>query len=188
MTADACSIAAALGVVGDRWTVLILRDVFRGVHRFTDLHHDLGIARNLLSDRLALLVEQGVLRKVRYSDRPPRWEYRLTAKGADLSPALVALMRWGDRWYAPEGPPTVLYHAACGTPLTHRPRCPHCDTDVVPTQIRGRPGPGSPAAHGPHRSARRPDATPPVPAPPVAAPPEDAPADDRAPEHARVDN
>lgn len=142
MTTPPCSIAASLAVIGDRWTVLILRDVFRGVHRFTDLHDDLGIARNLLADRLASLVQHGILQKVAYSERPRRYEYRLTAKGADLSPALVALMQWGDRWYAPDGPPTVLYHAACGTGLVHRSRCPACETDLTPGQIRGRPGPG----------------------------------------------
>lgn len=142
MTTGSCSIAASLAVIGDRWTVLILRDVFRGVHRFTDLHDDLGIARNLLADRLAHLVDHGILHKVAYSERPRRYEYRLTEKGADLSPALVALMQWGDRWYAPDGPPTVLYHAACGTGLVHRSRCPSCDTDLTPGQIRGRPGPG----------------------------------------------
>lgn len=142
MTTGSCSIAASLEVIGDRWTVLILRDVFRGVHRFTDLHDDLGIARNLLSDRLSHLVDHGILHKVAYSERPRRYEYRLTAKGADLSPALVALMQWGDRWYAPDGPPTVLYHAACGTSLVHRSRCPSCATDLTPGQIRSRPGPG----------------------------------------------
>ncbi|MFV0258118.1 MAG: winged helix-turn-helix transcriptional regulator [Acidimicrobiales bacterium] len=137
-----CSIAATLGVIGDRWTVLILRDVFRGVHRFGELQQDLGIARNLLADRLAKLVEAGVLDKVVYQERPLRHEYRLTAKGADLSPALIALMRWGDRWYADGSPPTVLVHEACGTPLEQTVRCPQCGEAVQPGRIRSRPGPG----------------------------------------------
>ncbi|MFV0525400.1 MAG: winged helix-turn-helix transcriptional regulator [Acidimicrobiales bacterium] len=137
-----CSIAATLGVIGDRWTVLILRDVFRGVHRFGELQQDLGIARNLLADRLAKLVDAGVLDRVAYQERPRRHEYRLTAKGADLSPALIALMRWGDRWYADGAPPTVLVHDACGTPLEQTVRCPRCGEAVQPGRIRSRPGPG----------------------------------------------
>jgi len=139
---EACSIAATLGVIGDRWTILILRDVFRGVRRFAQMQADLGIARNILSDRLQRLVDHGVLEQVPYQDRPLRHEYRLTAKGADLSPSLVALMHWGDRWYAGDGPPTVLVHDRCGTPLEQVTRCPECDRDVTPAQIASRPGPG----------------------------------------------
>lgn len=146
---DHCSIASTLGVVGDRWTLLILRDVFRGLHRFSELQADLGIARNLLADRLGRLVDEGVLERVPYQLRPLRHEYRLTAKGADLSPALVALMAWGDRWYAEAGPPVELYHDRCGTALEHRPRCPACDELVSPGHIRSRPGPG--AAQGDRR-------------------------------------
>jgi len=138
----ACSIAATLDVVGDRWTVLILRNVFRGVHRFGELQADLGIARNLLSDRLSKLVDHGVLERVPYQARPVRNEYRLTAKGADLSTALIALMGWGDRWYAAEGAPTVLLHEDCGTPIEQTVRCPHCDEQVNPGRIKSRPGPG----------------------------------------------
>jgi DNA-binding HxlR family transcriptional regulator len=144
MTGDPgnCSIAATLEVVGDRWTVLILRDVFRGVRRFSELQEDLGIARNLLSDRLSRLVDHGVLEKVPYQQRPLRCDYRLTAKGAALSPALIALMRWGDDWYAEAGPPVELVHDRCGTPLEQLPRCPSCDEFVTPGHIRSRPGPG----------------------------------------------
>jgi DNA-binding HxlR family transcriptional regulator len=138
----ACSIAATLAVIGDRWTLLILRDVFRGVRRFGLLRDDLGIAKNLLADRLTKLVDHGVLEKVAYHDRPLRHEYRLTPKGADLSTALIALMGWGDRWYASDGPPTVLVHHECGTPLEQSVRCPRCDAPVTPGGIRSRPGPG----------------------------------------------
>ncbi|MED5221223.1 MAG: helix-turn-helix domain-containing protein [Actinomycetota bacterium] len=137
-----CSIAATLEAVGDRWTLLILRDLFRGVRRFEALHRDLGIARNLLTDRLNRLVGLDIVQKVPYQDRPVRHEYRLTAKGADLSPALVALMRWGDRWYADDGPPTLLVHDACGTPLDQSLVCPACHAVVTPLHIRSRPGPG----------------------------------------------
>lgn len=155
---EPCSIAATLGVIGDRWTLLILRDVFRGVRRFSDLRRDLGIAKNILSDRLQKLVDNGLLETVQYQDRPPRHEYRLTRKGADLSPALVALMHWGDHWYAGDRPPTVLVHEACGTPLEQVTRCPSCDAEVAPTQIDSRPGPGTAAepATGPDQQRGNP--------------------------------
>jgi DNA-binding HxlR family transcriptional regulator len=137
-----CSIAATLEVIGDRWTLLILRDVFRGVRRFAQLQSDLGIARNLLANRLAKLVERGVLERVPYQNRPLRCEYRLTAKGADLSTALIALMGWGDRWYAAGGVPTVLVHEECDTPLEQVVRCPRCHESVNPGSIKSRPGPG----------------------------------------------
>ena len=93
----ACSVARPLGVVGERWTLLILRDAFNGVRRFEDFQESLGIARNILTDRLQTLVAQGVLEKRRYQEHPERFEYRLTAKGRDLFPVLVALMQCGDR-------------------------------------------------------------------------------------------
>jgi DNA-binding HxlR family transcriptional regulator len=137
-----CSIAATLDVIGDRWTLLILRDVFRGVRRFAQLQSDLGIAKNLLADRLSKLVDRGVLERVPYHRRPLRCEYRLTTKGADLSTALIALMGWGDRWYATGGVPTILVHDDCGTPLEQVVRCPRCQETVNPGKIKSRPGPG----------------------------------------------
>jgi DNA-binding HxlR family transcriptional regulator len=139
---DKCSIAATLEVIGDRWTLLILRDVFRGVRRFAQLQADLGIAKNLLADRLSKLVDTGVLERIPYQTRPLRCEYRLTAKGADLSTALIALMGWGDRWYADGGVPTILVHEDCGTPLEQIVRCPRCVEPVNPGKIKSRPGPG----------------------------------------------
>ena len=136
----ACSIAGTLEIIGDRWTILILRDAFRGVRRFEEIQQDLGIARNVLADRLAKLVEHGVLEKRQYQERPPRFEYRLTPKGIDLSPALVALMRWGDKHLAGDDVPTVLVHEACGEPLDQTFICWHCDTTVAATSIRSRPG------------------------------------------------
>ena len=135
-TGEHCSIAATLGVIGDRWTLLILRDVFRGNHRFSVLQSDLGIAKNLLADRLAQLIDDDVLEKVLYCQRPARYEYRLTAKGADLSALLIALMKWGDRWYSDGEPPTVLVHRECNTPLELHVDCPQCDAPVPPGQIR----------------------------------------------------
>ena len=144
MSTSPCSIAATLDAVGDRWTLLILRNLFRGVRRFERLHRDLGIARNLLTDRLQRLIDNGIVTRVPYQDRPVRHDYRLTPKGASLSPALIALMQWGDQWCTDQGPPTLLVHNACGSPLEHTVRCPVCEAPVGATQIRSRPGPGMP--------------------------------------------
>ena len=136
--AERCSIERTLDIVGDRWTLLILRDIFRGVRRFSQLHADLGIAKNLLADRLQRLVEADIVHKVEYHERPPRYEYRLTPRGQELSPALVALMSWGDRWCTDGEPPTVLVHDRCDTALEQRLMCPSCDEHVAPTHIRSR--------------------------------------------------
>lgn len=141
--APGCSIAGTLEIIGDRWTILILRDGFRGVRRFDEIQQDLGIARNVLTDRLHKLVRAEILEKRKYQDRPARYEYRLTAKGIDLSPALVALMRWGDKHLAGDDAPTVLVHDRCGEPLDQTFICWDCDTTVQPTEIRSRPGRGS---------------------------------------------
>lgn len=122
----ACSIARALDVVGEKWTLLVLREAFYGVRRFDQFHANLGCARNLLSARLATLVAHGVLAREAYeaAGQRVRHEYRLTEKGRDLMPALVALMQWGDRWEAaPGGPPVVLRHRDCGAPVTAELTC-----------------------------------------------------------------
>lgn len=131
-----CSIASALDVVGDRWTILILRDVFRGIRRFDVIRRDLEIPRAVLSDRLRRLVDAGVLVKRPYQDRPARYEYRLTAMGRELSPILVSLMQWGDRWL-PEGlePPTRLVHEPCGTDIDLGYYCWECQAAFGPTEI-----------------------------------------------------
>jgi DNA-binding HxlR family transcriptional regulator len=102
-----CSVARALEVVGERWTLLIVRDAFLGLRRFDEFQENLGIARNVLTDRLNRLVDEGILGRVRYSERPERYEYRLTQKGRDLHLALSGLRQWGDK-YASEKPPTLL--------------------------------------------------------------------------------
>jgi DNA-binding HxlR family transcriptional regulator len=138
-----CSIAAALEIVGDRWTILILRDAFRGIRRFDELRRDLDIPRAVLSERLRRLVEHGVLVKRSYQERPVRYEYRLTPMGLQLSPILVSLMQWGDRWLSGEdGPPTLLVHEPCGTEIDLGFHCWHCDESFTPTEIVSRPGPG----------------------------------------------
>ena len=140
---DGCSIQGTLDVIGDRWTLLILRDIFRGVRRFSQLEDNLGIAKNLLASRLSKLVAADIVTKIPYQDKPIRHEYFLPQKGRDLSPSLVALMRWGDRWCNDGTPPTLLVHSECGTPLNQITQCPTCDESLDPDEIRSRPGPGA---------------------------------------------
>ncbi|URM94717.1 helix-turn-helix transcriptional regulator [Actinomadura madurae] len=139
----ACSIARATDLFGDAWTALIMRDVITGVTRFDDLARDLGISRKVLAARLARLVEEGVLTRERYQDHPPREHYRATAKGEELYPVLLALMAWGDRWYAgPEGPPARIRHLDCGNDTTAVPSCAHCGGTLTPSNTTQLPGPG----------------------------------------------
>ncbi|NLA34289.1 MAG: helix-turn-helix transcriptional regulator [Actinobacteria bacterium] len=130
-----CSIARSLEVMGDRWTILIMRDAFRGIRRFDDFRSDLGIARPVLADRLKKLVDAGVMVRRQYQAHPPRFEYRLTPMGIELSPALVALMRWGDRWLNEGAPPTVLVHEHCGSELEQGFWCRTCRKTFKPTEI-----------------------------------------------------
>ena len=137
-----CSVARTLSVVGDRWTLLVLRDAFLGIRRFEDFQRDLGTTRHRLADRLRTLVRHGILERVRYSERPPRFEYRLTEKGRDLYPAIVALVRWGDRWMADgDGPPIELVHRTCGHHVTPALTCPDCGAAVSARDMRAVPGP-----------------------------------------------
>ena len=135
-----CSVARTLEVVGEWWSLLVLRDAFKGVRRFDDFQRSLGIARNILADRLLTLVEQGVLERRLYQERPDRYEYRLTEKGRDLYPVIVSLMRWGDRWAADEiGPPIVLTHKDCGHDVLPEMTCPECHEPVHARAMRWRP-------------------------------------------------
>lgn len=111
-----CSVARALELVGERWTLLVVRDAFLGRRRFEEFQESLGIARNVLADRLQKLVEHGVFERVRYQERPERFEYRLTPKGRDLRVALAALMQWGDEYLSPT-PPRRLQRKSDGTPV-----------------------------------------------------------------------
>ena len=111
-----CSIARALEVVGERWTLLIVRDAFLGLRRFDQFQESLGIARNILTDRLNRLVEEGILERVRYSERPERYEYRLTAKGRELNIALTGLRQWGDKHLSGK-PPRLLRRKADKKPV-----------------------------------------------------------------------
>lgn len=131
------SVAAALDQVGDRWTFLVLRECFFGVRRFAEFQRALGVARNILSDRLGKLVEHGILERHLYSERPPREEYRLTAKGRDLYGVTVALMRWGDRWLADE-PPLVLEHSSDGGVVEQVLLCTCCEQPLSVRDISYR--------------------------------------------------
>ncbi|WP_022882329.1 winged helix-turn-helix transcriptional regulator [Gryllotalpicola ginsengisoli] len=142
-----CSIARALDVVGERWSLLIIRDaVFAGVTRFGDFQHNLGIATNVLAARLDAFVEGGIMERRRYSERPAQHEYVLTEKGRDLAPALIALTSWGDRWAAPDGPPIRYEHAACGRRVEPQLVCEKCGA-VHADEVAARPGPGMPAEY-----------------------------------------
>lgn len=129
------SITIALDVIGDRWSLLVLRGVFRGLHRFGELRDDLGIATNLLTTRLKRLVDNDILERVQYHSRPTRFEYRLTEAGRDLSPVLVSLMQWGDRHRNDGHEPVVLSHVSCGQPIHNVTQCASCQTEVAPTEI-----------------------------------------------------
>jgi DNA-binding HxlR family transcriptional regulator len=140
-----CSIARTLEVIGDRWTMLVIRDVFNGFRRFDDIQGNLGCARNVLADRLSRLVEDGILEKRRYQERPERFEYRLTEKGIDLWPVLVTLLKWGDRHApGPDGPPVIVRHRGCGGEVNELLNCSRCGKAVTPRTSEATPGPGLP--------------------------------------------
>ena len=142
-----CTVGRTMAILGERWTFVVLREVFNGVRRFDDIRRHSGIPRQVLSNRLALLVEQGVLRREPYQDpgERARHEYRLTDKGFDLYPVLVAIADWGDRYLAdPEGPPVAFAHRDCGAPI-------HAEL-----QLHGRPSRGTPARRHSPAGCRRP--------------------------------
>jgi DNA-binding HxlR family transcriptional regulator len=140
---QACPLARALEVVGERWTLLIVRDLFFGVTRFNDLQAHLDIPRAVLTARLALLVDMGVARRRPYA--PGRFEHVLTDAGLELWPIVHQLMRWGDRHLIAGGPVRLFTHATCGTDLVPDGACPACDTAPPPADIETRPGPGTPS-------------------------------------------
>lgn len=137
-----CSIARALSVVGDRWTLMILRDAFLGIRRFDAIQRDLGLTSHRLSNRLGKLVRDGIFARVEYQKRPRRFEYRLTEKGIDLFPLIVVLNTWGDRWMAGSaGAPIELVHRNCGRATKPMLTCPNCKEKVAPREMILRPGP-----------------------------------------------
>jgi DNA-binding HxlR family transcriptional regulator len=140
-----CSVAQCLDVVGEWWSLLIVRDAFLGVTRFDDFQVRLGISRNILTQRLSHLVERDVLRRVAYCEHPPRYEYRLTAKGRDLWQVVTAMRQWGDRWEAPDGPPVQIRHTTCGEVVSAVPACSHCGEPMDTRTVEAVPGPGASA-------------------------------------------
>lgn len=135
-----CSLARALEVVGERWSLLVVRDAFLGVRRFSDFSRHLGIPRAVLTDRLGLLVAEGVLAPAPGPGR--RSEYALTDKGLALWPVLRSLLDWGDAHYAPRGPRRVFLHAGCGGDVDAAGRCAGCGEPVPVTETVTTPGPG----------------------------------------------
>ena len=120
-----CSVARTWSVIGERWTMMILRECFRGERRYDQFRSKLGLGSNVLNDRLRVLVDEGVLERVRYQDHPARYEYRLTQKGTDLYPVLLSLVAWGDK-YKNDVPPMRLIHRGCGHAAEPRMTCAHC--------------------------------------------------------------
>ena len=141
-----CNIAAALEVVGEKWTFLVLREVFNGIRRFDDMQRRTGAPRQVLSSRLARLVAEGILRKVPYqeSGQRSRNEYRLTEKGIELYPMIAALLAWGDKYAAaPGGPAVELTHRDCGAPVFLQLACSHGHVLGSARDVTPIPGPGA---------------------------------------------
>jgi DNA-binding HxlR family transcriptional regulator len=137
-----CSVAQCLEVVGEWWSMLIVRDAFLGVKRFDQFLQRLGISRNVLNQRLTRLVDEGILDKVLYCEHPPRYEYRLTAKGRDLWPVLTAMRQWGDKHAAPDGPPLQVIHKGCGNVSHAVMTCSACGGPLSAREVQVVGGPG----------------------------------------------
>lgn len=150
-----CSIARTLSIVGERWTLLVLTELFLGRRRFDEIQAERPIASNILSQRLATLVEEGIAERHRYSEHPERFEYRLTDKGRELLPVQLALLRWGDRYMADApGPPVESVHTECGHTFEMVPTCSHCGEEIKPKAVRAELGPGASPAQR-ERAKRR---------------------------------
>ena len=134
-----CSVASALETVGERWTMLVIREVLQGRRKFAEMQRVLGVARNVLANRLQRLTDEGILERRIYSERPERYEYFLTQKGLDLWPVFVALMHWGDTYMPqPGGPPVRLVHKdGCGGAIDDRRICERCGEHVTVRDVTG---------------------------------------------------
>ncbi|SCL26498.1 winged helix-turn-helix transcriptional regulator [Micromonospora inyonensis] len=145
---QACSLARALDVIGERWTLLIVRNALLGVTRFDGFLRSLGISRNILTDRLNTLVGAGVLDRVPYQDRPVRHEYHLTDRGRELVPVVLAVTQWGDRHLAgPQKPARLVEHEGCGGPVQATVLCADCDRPLAPTEVSSDASPRHAARH-----------------------------------------
>jgi len=151
-----CSVAQCLEVVGEWWSMLIVRDALLGVSRFDEFQRRLGVSRNVLQQRLHRLVVAGILEKEAYSDHPPRFDYRLTDKGRDLWPVLTAMRQWGDRYAAPDGPPVHVVHRPCGRVTEAVLVCSACGAPLRRGDLLAVPGPGAvePIVAGGSRTSR----------------------------------
>ena len=139
-----CSVARAVDVIGQRWTPLLVRDLFAGMTKFEDIRRDLGVASNVLAERLADLEKHGVVERRQYQSAPARHEYVLTEKGRDLYPVIVTLLAWGDKWLADDqGPPALTIHDECGNVTTARTVCAECGGELNVDNTTAAPGPGA---------------------------------------------
>lgn len=138
----ACSIARSLDVVGERWTLLIVRDLFVGMSRFEDIRRDLGVAPNVLAARLNNLERHGIVQRRKYQTAPARYGYGLTAKGLDLHAVIVTLLAWGDKWLSAD-PPVVMVHNDCGQATTARTVCARCGGELTAANTSSQVGPGA---------------------------------------------
>jgi len=140
---EPCSVARTVAVIGDRWTLMILRDCFLGVRRFADFQARLGISRTITAERLKALTDEGVLKRTPYRNRPLRYEYRLTDKGLDLYPVIMAVVNFGDRHYAGEaGPPVLHRHKTCGEDFHPVMTCSQCQAPIHARDVEARAAPG----------------------------------------------
>jgi len=140
-----CSIARSVDLLGDWWTPLVLREAFLGVRRFDDMQRSLGIGRNVLTQRLKRLVDEGLLDRVRYQEKPDRYEYVLTEQGRDFYPVLAAMAAWGDRWLSgDEGPPVIFHHQPCDHDMTAKVVCSECGEEIKVRDVRVRTADGTP--------------------------------------------
>ncbi len=143
-----CSIARAVDILGDWWTPLVLRESYYGVRRFEDFQKTLGIGRNILTQRLNRLVDEGLLVRRPYQEKPLRNEYVLTDKGRDFFPVLMAMVHWGDQWLSDEaGPPITLRHTTCDHDTHAEVVCSHCREPLKLADTRAALGPGYPKRH-----------------------------------------
>jgi DNA-binding HxlR family transcriptional regulator len=150
-----CTIARSVDVLGDHWSLLLIREACLGTRRFDDFQGALGIGRNVLSQRLSRLTDQGILTRVEYQASPRRFEYRLTDKGRDVYPILAAMAAWGDRWLTgPEGSPLVLHHTTCENDMHAVVVCSECQQPINVRQVRALAGPGFPVAEADTRRHR----------------------------------
>ncbi|TDO47922.1 HxlR family transcriptional regulator [Kribbella sp. VKM Ac-2527] len=144
-----CSLAQSLELIGDWWTPLVLRDLYLGLDRFDQFVTDLGISRNLLTDRLSTLIEGGLVERTPYQQNPVRYAYSLTEAGREFVPILMAITAWGDRWATPEGGPPIRFtHDTCGNVTTPTVCCSECGDPLTTGEVTPTPGPGGRIAPG----------------------------------------